>query len=146
MAEHGSATRYRDGCRCQLCKKANTDRARRRRLASVPKSTVLQANVVAISSERKSRQPNSTTADTMGPNELAVIEVFNRLDPDGLYAVQCEQARAMSRILDDPEARGGHVQALRGQLEALKVLEPRKTKSRGRLHVISAMTANVRAQ
>jgi len=82
----------------------------------------------------------------MGPSETAVVEAFSRLDPEGLFAVHREAAAAAGRIIDDPDKVGAHARAISVQIDALKVLEPRKTKSRGRLHVVSQMSAKYRTE
>lgn len=97
-----------------------------------------------MSKPATAQQATSPSQNTMGPNESAVIQLFARRDPDGDFAVQCEQARVMARILDNADYAPMHAAALKAQNEALKCLEGKRKKLPGRVAVVSSMTAKYR--
>ena len=134
MAECGSVTKYRNGCRCSACRKANRDRAYRAK----HKSQV--APVVPIGSP-------TATPPPMGDNEAAWREQCDMLSEraDELPTVRA-QGVTLARILDDAEQWRYHAQASRQlQLLTLKLTgTQRKSKSKGRLATVSKMSANTR--
>lgn len=138
MAEHGGATRYRDGCRCDLCRRGNAERQRTRRARDVNAHARVAANptnVVEIKSKPTDPQPK-----TMGANEIAWLEQVELSGRAEQLPVIVSQGATLSRILDNPEMAPMHATVSR-QLDALYArLQGPKKKSGGRLASISAMT------
>jgi hypothetical protein len=165
-AEHGTMRRYRqggcddvrggragNGSRCDPCKLAAREfrQGIRAGQANPPKGS----NVASLDKRRRAKTaaaPANSASSTettskptkfMGANETAVhqqLGVYRDEQP-----VRFEMALTAARILDDPERVSLHGTILR-QLETVteKLTGGRKTKSKGRLAAVQAMTARAR--
>lgn len=146
---HG-VTKYRNGCRCAICRAASASAKRERRAARPDKPRASHqakpktGNVVALPG---SAQPTtSLTPREMGPVERETrreVELAPRSDVRPSIAAQ---AIALARSIDDP-SMAAVVATNSRQLQALlKELQTGKKKSSGRLQVVSQMAGRKRAQ
>ena len=154
MADHGTLTRYRDGCTdgpggrsCQKCRNEAAAAKRQQRARNANAQTVAQdfakpAKVVALSTS--SRQQPQTG---IGPVESAVRSEFAAIA--NTHQVLFAQACAIAAKMDDPD-HGAVISRNSAELDKLRaeLLGPkRKMGARGnRLAEVSAMSSRRRAQ
>lgn len=153
--EHGTVKRYRQadctdvgvplGQRCADCKQAmSMDRKQSRAGVPVEKRG---SNVVSIEGRSRTNtapaqsnsKPNASNPErAMGSNERAVHDQFDQYRAE--HAVRVELLLAGARIMDDPDKQGIHATTMR-QMEMIidKITAKKKSKSGGRLAVVSAM-------
>jgi hypothetical protein len=169
--EHGTVRRYRqggcnelrggkqgDGERCDKCKTAQREFNQGIRAGQVipPNSN---ANVLRIDKRRHTspqnlgrhlssrasdpEQPKIPGRPKMGRNEAAIWKQLEPFQDD--HPARVEMALTAAKILDDPDRVSLHTQALR-QLDQIleRVTGGRKSKSKGRLAAVQAMTARAR--
>lgn len=161
-AEHGTIRRYRQGgCndlrggiagegeRCDKCKTASREFTQGRRAGeAIPPNS----NVTVLDRRRlrpKKAKPVDDNEDirhstrSMGRNEKAIWKQLEPFQDD--HPARVEMALTAAKILDDPDRVSLHTQALR-QLDQIleRVTGGRKTKSKGRLAAVQAMTARAK--
>lgn len=137
-AECGTATKYRNGCRCPRCKAANTARLARYR-ATNPKAKAQLATVVPMKSNPQAKPKGD------GINEQAVRSEFGALG-DRVDDIDLANAVTLAKILDDPAQSPLHVRAIH-ELQELRnrCRGERKRKMRQtRLATVQAMTSSTR--
>jgi hypothetical protein len=148
MAEHGTTTRYRDGCRCENCRAANRRKARRSYENRRAPETAPEPEVTD-SAKVLQMKPNQTpaTGDGMGETEQAVRAEFSRRDPDNEHPVERALAIRLSQVLDNSRQMDKYSAASK-ELNALRtsLFGERRRKSGGRLSKVSRMAGpqNVR--
>ena len=107
-SKHGSSG-YRQGCRCEVCKLANTEALRsyraKNRTPRVPRP------VVAVVERQRATMPATVTTlpepeqeYVPGPVEQAVIDECATLSTASTHLVLVETAKQLARILDTPGA------------------------------------------
>lgn len=152
--QHGTVRRYRQGgCndlrggepgagdRCAKCKEAMSKWNKRNRAGQNPISVKVSHLHSVDGGSKPSRTGSKTSPSSAGGNEQAVLTQFAELIAAGEEAVRIQMALTAARILDDPEARNIHPTTLRQLGDVMdKLTATRKTKSRGKLHSVSAMT------
>jgi hypothetical protein len=126
-APHGR-TRYRNGCRCDVCKQANKFymrelRARHRGLTPVPAD-----------------ETTPTVADPAGPVVAAVQADIAALGDLTAYRSLAAAAVAMARILDSDGNVPTMPSAAKQLASLLEMLHRQATPRRSRLAVVQAMT------
>ncbi len=91
-AQHGTATSYKDGCRCGECRKSNRERIRvwRASKRGEPPPVDLPVDIV-----------DGTVVDAV-QRDLAALQVAAERPADAAVAL------AMARLLDDPSAGPQH--------------------------------------
>jgi len=148
MADHGTRTRYRNGCNdgpggqpCTKCRAAEAD-AKRRQRAKRPDAPKGSLNVVALPTI--TQPPQAGTPPSMGPCEQGVRADLESLPRAAERQGIAAAAIALAQRIDDPGhaamvARNSH--ELRNLMDQLS--GPRK-KSGGRLATISAMSGHHR--
>ncbi len=94
-ARHGSATSYKDGCRCGECRKANRERIRTYRAANRGESTPVDLAV---------ELGEGSVVDAVR-RDLAALQVAVERPADAAVCL------AMARLLDDPSAGPQHPSA-----------------------------------
>lgn len=104
VVTHGTSG-YRQGCRCDVCKEAESARCARYRATGTTKS-----NVVSL-------KPGQTLP--IGEVEQAVIEESEIHCSTGVRAMT---ALALARVLDNPNMAGVHVQTARQLVPILESL------------------------
>jgi hypothetical protein len=99
-------------------------------------------NVVPL----KPKQPAAPAVE-FGDCERAVRREFAQRDPDGAHLVELAMAAKLAQVMDNPRLMDTWPRTSR-ELDLLRnrIFGERKTKSRGRLSVISRMSANYRAE
>lgn len=156
MQPHGTVKRYRQGdCtdikgvrvghRCADCRRAMSIDNKRRR-AGQPYGpnvdNVTQLRSVGGTSKISRVESNSHEPHIPGANEQAILDEFAEMIELGQNRLPIQMLLTGARILDDPEARNIHPTTMRQMQETYKILTAtRKTKSRGRLASVSAMTS-----
>lgn len=156
--EHGKRTTYVRGCRCGLCKQANTEygkklKARRRRgdaiqppLASVtniaqPKggqNRELDLGDVPLPSVPNQPAAQRTELD-LGPVEKAVVREMASLSASAKHPGLVESVRAMAKILDTPEFVTTQPSAHRQMTAGLDKLWSKSVGRQGELASVAAM-------
>jgi hypothetical protein len=140
MASHGSShglTRYRDGCRCNVCRAAKAEASRRTR-AKDPNARAKLSTVTPIGSTA-APSPAATPAGP-GANELAWLEQCDLSSAAEKNPSIVAQGRSLASLLDDTSMRAIWPTTSR-QLAALrKELAGPRRKSKSRISFISAMT------
>jgi hypothetical protein len=139
MAEHGTTTMYRNGCKCAECRAANAAAARKMRARnSTARHRRARPKVVALPTNTE--MPDAVIG--MGPVERAVHDECDSLtraaDRPGILAM----AYALGRRCDDP----AHAAALATNTKQLQSLlaelqQSKKKIAPKRLAVVQAMTA-----
>jgi len=147
MAQHGTATMYRNGCRCNDCCASNAKRGRDYRAKNPTRRGTRGARNVVAMPTQPTPQPVPQPPNELGDNEAAVIAQCEQL---GKAAAEkpslVAQAKTLARILDRPDLMPMHATTSR-QLQALLAsLDGPKKKSRGRLAAVQAMTPRKAAQ
>lgn len=129
--------------------------ARYRSTRKAPTPTIDElTNVVSIRAAQRKRtaQPETTVAvadspaEVIGANERAVIDQCALSGMTERRPATVMQARAMARILDDPDRKHDHPKASAEQHKLLESLDPpKKRKSGGRLASVKAMSGNAKS-
>lgn len=132
VTSHGSGG-YRTGCRCDICRKAETLRKANYRARG-------GSTVVSMPASSRSRSGNARRLSRVGPVEEAVSEeaASSAVAPERPAIVA--MAKAMARILDSDDLVAMHPQAARQLQASLTQLAPRVKKSKGRLAAVRGMT------
>jgi hypothetical protein len=131
-SQHGSNSRYVQGCRCSDCREGHRHAARdyAQRKAGVPNGT-------AWCSDQQESAPTVPNG-TPGPVELGVqAELDGVVDRPGLIAA----ALAMARLLDDPTAKNQAPAAAKTLVAVLEKLRSDSARQRrGGLALVRTMT------
>ncbi|WP_156747214.1 hypothetical protein [Mycobacterium sp. E2462] len=102
VASHGTSG-YRQGCRCDTCKEAESARNARYRASGTTKNNVTQLR-------------------TAGPGEVERA-VINECEIHGTVTnFRAPMARSLARVLDNPSMAGRHVQTAKQLVQALEAL------------------------
>jgi hypothetical protein len=141
LKAHGTIQRYRQGCRCDECRRANTDYATSHKLGT---NLVAGDNVTSIKrrqakTPRKHVDSNGNVGAVGGEVERAVKSQL--ADFTSEFPTQVEMALVAARILDNDDRVALHPTTLR-QLGAIVegLTAGKKKKSRGRLAAVQDMT------
>ena len=102
-ARHGSATSYKDGCRCSECRKANRERIRVYRAAKRGSPTPVDLPVAV---------GEGTVVDAV-QRDLSALQVAASRATDAAVCL------AMARLLDDQAATPQHPSAAARLLDAM---------------------------
>jgi hypothetical protein len=129
---------YRSGCRCAVCRSAETQRERDYRARG-------GGRVVAMPTGKPTVKANvkvETKPNAVGSAEQAVIDETGQLTSAADRPAVVAAARAMARILDDQQLVSMWPQAARQLQALLDGLRSgvKKKKSGGRLAAVQAMT------
>jgi hypothetical protein len=108
MAECGTRSRYKRGCRCERCTAANTryfqeSRARRRGFSAPAE--------VGVSALLRTVQPDAGAPPEIGRNEAATLRELGGLSGAVKRPGLAESALSMARILDNPKLATTHPSA-----------------------------------
>jgi hypothetical protein len=143
MADHGSDTRYRDGCRCRGCRAAHAEVARNQR-ARNPVARTRRSNplgkVLALPKTQAPADPDPVPVEP-GPVEQSVIDQCQDSALAEARPATVQQALALARVIDNKEFAAMHPTASRQLHTLLTSLEPAKKKARGKLYAIQNMQA-----
>ena len=100
---HGTVRGYKSGCRCDLCRKANTDAKRRER----ERKDEREGKRPAARSTRKRTVPTTPSASPQepehGPIEAAFREAFSDETDSALTRARREVIFAAARVMDTPK-------------------------------------------
>lgn len=157
---HGTVSRYRQGgCddlhgglpgtgdRCDKCKAAMSEWNSQRFAGTPAEKRIPIGTVTPISGHKRpnakpaqsnSKPSASKAAPVMGATERAIHAQFEQYRDE--HAARFELLLCGARIMDDPERTQIHATTMR-QMEMIidKIVAKRKTKSGGRLAMVSAM-------
>jgi hypothetical protein len=140
LKAHGTIQRYRQGCRCDECRRANTDYATMHKLGTKPGDNVTPIKRRSPAKpQRKQADPSVNVGAVGGEVERAVKSQL--ADFTSEFPTQVEMALVAARILDNEERVALHPTTLR-QLGAIVegLTAGKKKKSRGRLAAVQEMT------
>jgi hypothetical protein len=144
VADHGTTTEYRNGCRCQPCRNAEAAKKRRQRASALTGGATDGAVVRLVLSTgqpaRKTKAVSKPKAKVVGPNEQAVLDQCAASPLAADQPATVAQAVSLAKILDDEACKAMWPTTSR-QLHALMLaLRAPQKKSRGRLARVQAMT------
>lgn len=141
--EHGTRGRYRVGCRCDPCRRAENDyrkglrqRNAGARLQAVPQSVPvmpLASSEPPVASEAQVGAVESVSAAVQ--REIALLA--GAAEKPGMVAT----ALAMAKILDSPVAVAQHPAAAARLVELMAILGKGGRRKRGKLAAVREMTA-----
>lgn len=141
---HGMRSSYKAGCRCDLCKQAESTYRRQLRQRHREDVGLFTARSVTGLSlvNGAAEYPISGSVNTAGLVESAVSEEIAAMGTQtrpGLAAV----ALALARVLDNPKAVSTQPAAARVLITTLDRLHSSLTQPRGRLATVRALTGEV---
>jgi len=143
MAEHGTRQAYADGCRCALCKAAQT------RYRQDLKARAAGATVTSIGKpgrRPKGAEPPASMAPPklgqVGPNEQTVLDELSTLTSAETRISAARGAQTLAQIADNPLEPGtSRRAAIEAYVKILEGLRNGATRRNGRLASVQAMTA-----
>lgn len=160
MANHGTTTKYREGCKtgiggrpCAKCRAAVAEQRRRQRAAKADKPranhqakplTTPSSNVVSMPT--RPSPPAEPPAPEPGPTVLAVraeLAMLPKAQQRPGIAAMCE---AIAWCIDDDDMKAVRATNSRQLQSLLHELQGPRKKSGGRLATVSAMAGRRRAQ
>ena len=133
-SEHGTKTRYNNGCRCDECKNASRkyDQQRRLRSKAIAAGGTAPTRIKTALLEPETDEPGRVEAGV-----LAEIEGLSTAESrQGLVEV----AVALARVLDKPLAISQHPAAAHRLSETLDKLRQGADQKAGKLATVRAMT------
>lgn len=134
--QHGSRTRYNQGCRCEPCVQSNRDYNKARGQALRAKkhapAKVTKLPTVNAAAPRDDYQP--------GRVESGVLAEIDGLSTAGSRQGLVEIAIALARVLDSPLAIAQHPSAAHRLSETLDKLRKGADARKGRLAAVRSMT------
>jgi hypothetical protein len=145
MANHGTRTRFNQGCTdgpggtaCDACKKANNDYFKRRNQQKNAEKLGIVTQLPAIKDKSSDNPPVGLTAGP-GANEAAVLQELAGLPNAQTRPSLAQGALTMARILDNPLTVAQQTQALRQLRETMAELR-KGSERKGRLAAVRQMT------
>lgn len=145
MGDVHNRTRYLAGCRCDTCKKAQSEYRRdlrRRKNAEKAGVPAPQSGSLSAVPPPRSDPPDAPAA----PDEDSV-EAQVRREIEGFATAEEKPGRvamaiALARLLDNPAAYAQHSAAVARLNETMAILERGGRKKRGKLAAVKEMTAS----
>jgi hypothetical protein len=133
-ANHGTNSRYAQGCRCDDCRHGHKLQAREYAQRKAAGQVGNPANVTHVAH----LPPSSNGAHVLGPVELGVeAEIGGVADRPGLVQI----ALSLARLLDDPSARNQAPAAAKVLVSVMDTLHTGSAQERrGSLELVRTMT------
>lgn len=137
-------TRYLAGCRCDTCRKANSDYRRDLNRRKQEQKLTAVAELPTPEQSPPPAQPPATREDEAPARDSVQAKIREELD--ALAAIDehpglAATALAMGRILDSPVALAQQPAAARRLMELMDALGKGGRKKRGKLATVREMTA-----
>lgn len=134
MAEAHNRRRYNQGCRCDVCRKAQADYAKQRRQNKTGEK-------LGVAPAVQVQAPASEAPPVDGEVLAAVDRELDQLTSTESRPGLAATARALARLLDNPLAMAQHPSAAGKLMEILAELGKTGRNRKGKLAAVIEMTA-----